>query len=85
MPLVEYVEKNQKGNQGIPKTPTYKFTYLFIFFLLPILGFTNPTPHKNNLVPEICKKRDVEGLVCSLFSYNCFKNPESRSFLVISG
>jgi hypothetical protein len=32
MPLVEYVEKNQKGNQGIPKTPTYKFTYLFIFF-----------------------------------------------------
>jgi hypothetical protein len=29
---------------------------LIIFFVFrPILGFTNPTPLKNNLVPEITK------------------------------
>jgi hypothetical protein len=50
-----------------------KYIYLFIyfiiiviFFLLPILGFTNPTPLNRNLVLEICKKRDTEGLVCNL-------------------
>jgi hypothetical protein len=33
------------------------------------VGVTNPTPLKNNLVLEICKKRDTEGLVCdSAFS-----------------
>jgi hypothetical protein len=29
------------------------------------LGFTNPTPLNRNLVLEICKKRDIEGLVCN--------------------
>jgi hypothetical protein len=33
IPLIEYAQK--KGSQGIPKTSTYKFTYLF-FFLLSI-------------------------------------------------
>jgi hypothetical protein len=64
MPLVEYVEKNKKKIKGSP-TPTYKYTYLFIlyFFLLPILGFTNPTPLNRNLVLEICKKEVIERLV----------------------
>jgi hypothetical protein len=30
------------------------------------LGITNPTPLKNNLVLEICKKEDATSLVCSL-------------------
>jgi hypothetical protein len=30
---------------------------LFIIFFPPTLGFTNPTPLKNNLVLEICKER----------------------------
>ena len=30
-----------------------------IFFSPPTLGFTNPTPLKNNLVLEICKKEDI--------------------------
>ena len=33
-------------------------------FILPYkVGITNPTPLKNNLVLEICKKRDIIGLV----------------------
>jgi hypothetical protein len=45
MPLVEYVEKNQKEIKGSPKHPLINLLiYLFYyFFLLPILGFTNPT------------------------------------------
>jgi hypothetical protein len=29
------------------------------------LSITNPTPLKNNLVLEICKKKNVEEIVCS--------------------
>jgi hypothetical protein len=56
MPLIEYAQR--KENQIILRTLTYKYTYLFIllFSLIQILGFTNPTPLKNNLVFEICKK-----------------------------
>jgi hypothetical protein len=39
------------------------FYDIHIFFLLLILGLTNPSPLKNNLVPEICKKRDTISLV----------------------
>jgi superfamily II DNA/RNA helicase len=49
------------------------------------LGITNPTPLKNNLVPEICKKRDVEGLICSLFFIIASKTESLVLFLVISG
>jgi hypothetical protein len=35
------------------------------YSLYTILSITNPTPLKNNLVPEISKKRDTKGLVCS--------------------
>jgi hypothetical protein len=38
------MKEKLKGNQGIPKTPTYKFIYLFFF--IPVLGFTNPTSLK---------------------------------------
>jgi hypothetical protein len=35
-----------------------------------IMSITNPTPLKNNLVPEICKKEVAISLVCSLcFSF----------------
>jgi hypothetical protein len=34
------------------------------------LGVTNSTPLKNNLVLEISKKRDAEGLVCGLVFFN---------------
>jgi hypothetical protein len=39
----------------------YFFILLFydIFFLLPILGLTNPNPLKRNLVLEISRKQDV--------------------------
>jgi hypothetical protein len=43
--------------------------YLFIFiifFLIPILGFTNPTPFNRNLVLEICKDRDVKSSIYNL-------------------
>jgi hypothetical protein len=33
--------------------------FIIIIFLIPILGFTNPTPLKINLVLEICKEKDV--------------------------
>ena len=37
----------------------YSFIYLFYYyFFIQILGLTNPTPLKRNLVPEICKKKD---------------------------
>jgi hypothetical protein len=39
------------GHQTLRSTLFSWFTYL---------GITNPTPLKNNLVLEICKKRDVE-------------------------
>jgi hypothetical protein len=39
---------------------------LYIFFPLLILGLTNPTPLKNNLVLEICKKEDIGRVIkCS--------------------
>jgi hypothetical protein len=37
-----------------------------MYFLYTILSITNPTPLKNNLVLEICKKEDATSLVCSL-------------------
>jgi hypothetical protein len=54
----------------------YLFIYLVIFLFFPvtqILGFTNPTPLKRNLILEISKKRDIEGFVCMwLLVFNCF-------------
>jgi hypothetical protein len=43
----------------------YLVNYLFfyLYFVTQILGFTNPTPLNRNLVLEICKKKDAEGLV----------------------
>jgi hypothetical protein len=41
----------------------YLFIYIIIFFQCKILGITNPTPLKNNLVLEISRKRNVESLV----------------------
>jgi hypothetical protein len=35
MPLVEYVEKNQKEIKGSPKHPLINFTYLFILLFFP--------------------------------------------------
>jgi hypothetical protein len=41
------------------------FVYFILFIIfLPNSGFTKPTPLKNNLVPEIAKKGDIEGFVC---------------------
>jgi DMSO/TMAO reductase YedYZ heme-binding membrane subunit len=89
MPLVEYAKRNKKGTQGIPKTPTYKFIYLFIyyiFFLIPILGFTNPTP-----LTEISSSRFVrkgmqkDWFVIQLLVYNCFNNSESHFLYSIVG
>jgi hypothetical protein len=54
MPLIEYVEKIK----GSSKHPLYKFTYLLFFFLLPIFGLYKSYPLKNNLVLEICKKKN---------------------------
>jgi hypothetical protein len=33
--------------------------FIIYFLLMQILGFTNPTPLKNNLVLEICKRKDI--------------------------
>ena len=49
MPLVEYVEKIK----GFSKHPLINLLIYSFFFLLPILGFTNPIPLKRNLVLEI--------------------------------
>jgi hypothetical protein len=46
------------------------------------LGVTNPTPLNRNLVLEICKKRDTEGLVCnSTFSLLLVKSRVSKKFV----
>jgi hypothetical protein len=37
----------------------FSFTFYFLF-QIQNLGVTNPTPLKNNLVPEICKKREYK-------------------------
>jgi hypothetical protein len=40
--------------------------YLFYYFyLIRILGLYKSYPLNRNLVLEICKKRDTEGLVCN--------------------
>jgi hypothetical protein len=38
----------------------------FYQFQIQNLGVTNPTPLKNNLVLEICKRKDVEDIICSV-------------------
>jgi hypothetical protein len=61
MSLVEYVKKNKKKEiKGSPKHPLIYLSiyFIIIIFLIPILGFTNPTPLNRNLVHEICKKKD---------------------------
>jgi hypothetical protein len=60
------------------------FGETFINPKIEFLGVTNSTPLNRNLAPEICKKRDTEGLVCSsvfFLVYNWFKNPESHFFI----
>jgi hypothetical protein len=45
-----------------------------LFSLFTFLGITNPTPLKNNLVPEICKKEiHKDWFVIRLLVYNRFK------------
>jgi hypothetical protein len=57
MPLVEYAKRNKKRIQGIPKTPCYKFIYLFILlffsytnFGLYIQDLAGASPHVNAVV-----------------------------------
>jgi hypothetical protein len=64
--LIEYAQgkENQIISKGsiIPKHPLVNiYIYLFYYFFFPIqiLGFTNPTTLKRNLVLEISKKKDV--------------------------
>jgi hypothetical protein len=68
MPLVEYVKKNKKEIKGSPKHPLIYLSihFIIIIFLIPILGFTNPTPLNRNLVPEISKKEVATSLICRL-------------------
>jgi hypothetical protein len=62
--LIEYTQR--KANQIISKTLLCKYMYLFIYFyLIQILGLYKSYPLNRNLVLEICKKRDTEGLVCN--------------------
>ena len=47
----------KEGNQEIPKTPNYLFIYfIIIIFLIPILGFTNPTPLKEISSSRLVRK-----------------------------
>jgi hypothetical protein len=57
MPLVEYVEKIKRKSRD-PQHPLINLLIYLFYFLLPILGFPNPTPLNRNLVLEICKKKD---------------------------
>ena len=43
---------------------TYKGKEILLLFLLQN-GYYKSYPLKNNLVPEICKKRDTKELVCN--------------------
>jgi hypothetical protein len=57
--LIEYAQK--KENQIISKGSIILkhlviSIFILYFFLIQILGFTNPTPLKNNLVLEISRK-----------------------------
>jgi hypothetical protein len=65
MSLVEYVKKNKKEIKGSPKHPLIYLSiyFIIIIFLIPILGFTNPTPLNRNLVLEICKTEVAISLV----------------------
>jgi hypothetical protein len=70
--LFEYahIEETQLISQGSINSPRHLtstiFIYLYPYFsLIQILGSTNPTPLNRNLTLEICKKRDIEGLVCN--------------------
>jgi hypothetical protein len=62
MPLVEYVEKNQKEIKGSPKHPLINLL-IYSFFSPTNFGLYKSYLLKRNLVPEICKKRDTIGLV----------------------
>ena len=65
MPLVEYAKKNKKEFKESPKHPLINLFIYSFFFLIPILGFTNPTPLNRNLVLEICKERNTKRLACN--------------------
>jgi hypothetical protein len=71
----------EKGNQIIPKTLTYKYTYLFIllfFSLIQILGFTNPTPLTEISSPRLVRKGiQKDWFVIQLLIYNWFKKIQS--------
>jgi hypothetical protein len=69
--LISSIGYEQKMSYSIPKVSkiqentilailislfNYFMIYIF-FFLLPLLGLTNPTPLNRNLVLEICKER----------------------------
>jgi hypothetical protein len=70
---------NKKGPNEVLKVffqefwncyPKYIYIYLFYysFFILPILGLTNPTPLKIISSSRFVKKRDTKELVCD-FSF----------------
>jgi hypothetical protein len=64
IPIIEYAQRKIK-KEFQEKYPLIYLSIHFILFLIQVLGFTNPTPLNKNLVLEICKKRDIEGLVCN--------------------
>jgi hypothetical protein len=88
MPLVEYAKRNKKEFKESPKHLVINlFIYSFyFFFLIPILGFTNPTP-----LTEISSSRFVrKGIqknwfVIQLVVYSWFKYLESHFFIVNRG
>jgi hypothetical protein len=76
--LSEYAQS--KGTQIIPKTLLCKkHVFIYIcFYLIQILGLYKSYPLNKNLVLEICKKRDKEGLGCnSTFSLYLVKKNQS--------
>jgi hypothetical protein len=86
--LVEYAKRNKKEFKESPKHLVINlFIYSFyFFFLIPILGFTNPTP-----LTEISSSRFVrKGIqknwfVIQLVVSSWFKYLESHFFIVNRG
>jgi hypothetical protein len=55
-------------NFGIAILNIYIYLFYYSFFILPILGLTNPTPLKIISSSRFVKKRDTKELVCD-FSF----------------
>jgi hypothetical protein len=57
--------KIKKNSRDSPKMLTYKFIIFYSFFTYTNFGLYKSYPLNRNLVLEICKERDTEGLVCN--------------------